>query len=225
MKMKKLISVSMMKANFLHLEQQLREIHQVPVDMLHIDVMDGSFVPSYSLFPDLIRSIRSCSLLPFDYHLMIESPSYKLKWFDIRKGDSVSVHYECEEETCLALDNIKELGAKAGIALKPLTSVEIIEPYLDKLDFVLILGLNPGIAGQTFIPETLDKVKHAKEFLHQKKKDHIKIEVDGKVCFDNAKIMSQNGADIFVAGTNTIFQNNLSISKACEKLRNEITTK
>jgi len=221
--MKSMISPSMMCVDFKHLEDNVKLLTQLEVEYLHFDIMDGEFVPNYTLGPDFMRVVRSISDIPFDIHLMVQRPEDKLSYFDIRPGDLVCVHQESTVNLQRVLQRIRDLGAKVGVALNPATSISSIEDVLDDVDVILIMTVNPGYAGQKLIPSTIGKISRLREYLHVHGYDRIAIEVDGNVSFENAELMKAAGADIFVAGTSSLFTSGGDIYAAGQKLRAIIT--
>jgi len=216
------IAVSMMCADITKFNETLRIFNETKIEYLHIDVMDGCFVPNLQLGVDFIKQLRTCSKIPLDIHLMITAPESKLEWFDIQKDEMVSVHYESTNHVQRALAVIKQKGAKAALALNPATPLCVLEDCLPDLDSVLIMTVNPGYAGQPLVRQTLDKIKRLKILLAEKGFNNIKIEVDGNVNFENAKIMRDAGADIFVAGSSSIFHKDMTPEDAISKLRKNI---
>jgi len=221
--MKSMISPSMMCVDFKHLEDNVKLLTQLEVEYLHFDIMDGEFVPNYTLGPDFMRVVRSISDIPFDIHLMVQRPEDKLSYFDIRPGDLVCVHQESTVNLQRVLQRIRDLGAKVGVALNPATSINSIEDVLDDVDVILIMTVNPGYTGQKLIPSTIGKIGRLREYLHVHGYDRIAIEVDGNVSFENAALMKAAGADIFVAGTSSLFIPGSDIYAAGQKLREIIT--
>jgi ribulose-phosphate 3-epimerase len=218
-KTSKKISVSMMCADFLNLEKELRAFEANHIEYLHIDIMDGSFVPNYTLGTDFCRRLKEASPTALDLHLMITDPERKLEWFAFGEGDFVSVHYESTAHVQRTLKKIKDMGGKPMIALNPATPVMMIENILDDIDAVLLMTVNPGYAGQALIPAAVDKIKKLREYLDNSGYGHIEIEVDGNVSFENAKIMSEAGADIFVAGSSSVFIPGSDISDISSNIR------
>jgi len=214
------ISPSIMCADFRHLEDDIRILEQVGVEYLHFDIMDGSFVPNFTLGPDLMKSIREITSIPFDIHLMIQHPENHITLFDIRPGDLVSVHQESTVHLQRVLQKIKDMGGKAAVALNPATPIYNAEEVLDDIAAVLIMTVNPGFAGQKLVPAALKKIAHMKRYLHEYGYDHIEIEVDGNVSYENAIKMREAGADIFVAGTSSLFIKGKDILESALQLRN-----
>ncbi len=213
------VAPSMMCADFTRLRETLDIFEKNKVEYLHIDVMDGHFVPNFTLSDCIMRQVRSLTDIPFDYHFMVENPQDKLDWFDIRSGDMVSVHFESTPHIQRCISKIREKGALAGVALNPATPLCSIEYLLPDIDFVLIMTVNPGFAGQKIVPQTLQKIKDARSFLNDRGYGDVQIETDGSVSFEIGKIMRENGADIFVAGTSSIFSKNGTLNDNLIKLR------
>ncbi|ANE48239.1 ribulose-phosphate 3-epimerase [Paenibacillus swuensis] len=213
------ISPSMMCADFRRLEDQVRELEQAGVEYLHWDIMDGRFVPNFTLGPDLMNCVRELTAIPFDLHLMMERPEDHLHLFDIRPGDIVSVHQESTTHLQRTLQAIRERGAKAAVALNPATPVYTVEHVLDDIDVLLIMTVNPGFAGQKLVPATLKKLSNVKTYLAAQGYPDIEIEVDGNVSWENAVRMREAGADIFVAGTSSIFRKGENIQELTKQFR------
>jgi ribulose-phosphate 3-epimerase len=220
--MKPEISASMMCADFLDMTGDLRALKKAGIEYLHFDVMDGVFVPNYTLGPCFLDALRAGTDITYDIHLMVDRPEDKLRFFDIRPGDFVSFHYESTCHVQRMLATIRSLGAKAGIALNPATPVQALDYLMDDIDFVLVMTVNPGYAGQKMIVSTLDKIAHVRRKLDQGGHYDIPIQVDGNVSFENARKMRQSGADIFVAGSSGLFRKDASIPEAAAKLREAI---
>ncbi len=218
----KMISPSMMCADIGKIGETLDTFKKEGIELLHIDVMDGDFVPNFQLGTAFIEQIRTMSDIPLDIHLMINRPEDKLEWFGIREGEWVSVHYESTNHVQRALARIKAKGAKTMLALNPATPLCVLDEVLDDLDAVLLMTVNPGFAGQALIPSTLDKIRRLRKMLDERGYSHVLIEVDGNVSFENGKKMSEAGADIFVAGTSSVFYKELPLSACIQKLREAI---
>lgn len=213
------ISPSIMCADFRHLEENIMLLEKAGVEYLHFDIMDGSFVPNFTLGPDLMKSVREITCIPFDIHLMVQHPENHIALFDIRPEDLVSVHQESTVHLQRTLQKIKDLGAKAAVALNPATPIYSIENVLDDIDVVLIMTVNPGFAGQKLVPATLKKIAHMRKYLNENGYGNIEIEVDGNVSYENAKKMREVGADIFVAGTSSLFVKDINILDSANELR------
>jgi ribulose-phosphate 3-epimerase len=209
----------MMCVNFLNIQADLTALENAGIEYLHFDIMDGSFVPNYTLGPCMINSLRDVTRITFDIHLMVERPEDKLEFFDIRKGDYVSFHAEATNHIQRLLTAIRKLGAHPGVAINPGTPVCVLEPILDDLDFVLVMTVNPGFAGQKLVPQTLKKIAVVRSMIDHSGYPHIKLQVDGNVSFENAKKMREAGADIFVAGTAGLFRADMSIAEGAGFLR------
>ena len=199
------ISPSIMCIDFKYLLENIKKLEGIGVEYLHFDIMDGSFVPNFTLGPDFMKSVREITNIPFDIHLMIEHPENHLELFDIRPGDLVSIHQESTFHIQRTLQKIKDYGAKASVALNPATPIYSVEDILDDIGVVLIMTVNPGFAGQKLVPASFKKIVRMKKFLIDRGYANIEIEVDGNISCENAKKMRAVGADIFVAGTSSLF--------------------
>ena len=205
--MKKIqISPSILSANFSQLGNEIKRLEEGGADMIHVDVMDGHFVPNLTIGPPVIKALRNYTKLPFDVHLMI-SPVHKyIKDYANAGADIITIHPEATDNLVNSINHIKELKKKIGISLNPDTEINIISHLLDQIDLVLIMSVFPGFGGQKFIPNVLDKIKELKK-IKDKKNLNFDIEVDGGINFDNSKLVIEAGANILVSGT-TIFKNN-----------------
>lgn len=203
---KPIISASMMCSSLVDLKETIRVFEKEKIDYLHIDVMDGEFVPNYGLGVDYIRGLRELTAIPLDLHLMIRNPEYKLAWIGIKSTDIVSIHYESTYQVQRALDWLKPFGCKCFLAINPATPIYNIEEVLDYIDGINLLMVNPGFAGQKIVPSTIRKAQKLNIFLENNNKENISIEVDGNITPENGKILRKLGADIFVAGTSSIFK-------------------
>lgn len=220
-KLKNGISASMMCADFLNLKEQLLLLEKSQAEYLHMDIMDGSFVPNIALGSDFVNVISKKTQIPIDVHLMVENPIDKLDYFALNEGSCISIHYESCKNVRETLKSIKSKGYNAGIAFSPDTSLQYFEDCSDIVDYVLIMGVNPGFAGQKLIGNTFDRISLMKKLISKKMKD-IKIEVDGNVSVENAVIMKKSGADIFVLGTSALFIKNMSIDSAAKVFRDKV---
>ena len=204
-----MISVSMMCVRLDLTMDYLRAFERNNVELLHIDVMDGTFVPNITIGVDYVKQLREISNKPFDFHFMVDTPEEKMKWFDIREGDWVSVHWESTRHIDKCMQYIKSRGAKASVALCPGTPIWVLEEVYDYLDAVLLLSVNPGFAGQKIIPSVIGKVKKMKQHLIDIGREDITIIADGNMSCENARLMYDAGARVFVAGTSSIVKDTI----------------
>lgn len=200
-----MISASMMCADLVNLKETLRIFEEEQVDYLHIDVMDGAFVPNFGLGVDYIRSLRELTKIPLDIHLMVRDPEYKLQWIGIQKDDIVSIHYESTFQVQRALDWLEPFGCRKFLAINPATPIYAIEEVLDYIDGVNLLMVNPGFAGQKIVESTLKKAAKLQQFLVEHGKEDLIFEADGNITLEHAKQLRAIGADMFVAGTSSVF--------------------
>ena len=205
--MKKIqISPSILSANFSQLGNEIKRLEEGGADMIHIDVMDGHFVPNLTIGPPVIKALRKQCSLKFDVHLMI-SPVHKyIDSYAEAGADIITIHPEATENLEASILKIKKLNKIVGVSLNPESKIDLIEKFLDKIDLVLIMSVNPGFGGQKFMPEVLEKIKELKK-IREKKNINFDIEIDGGINFDNFKIAIKAGANILVSGT-TIFKSN-----------------
>ena len=205
--MKKIkISPSILSADFSQLGNEIKRLEEAGADMIHVDVMDGHFVPNLTMGPPVIKALRKYTTLPFDVHLMI-SPVHKyIQNYADAGADIITIHPEATKNIKESIDLIKKLNKKAGISLNPESKLSLVTDYLTKVDLILIMSVHPGFGGQKFMPEVLKKVEELKKIKDQKKLD-FDIEIDGGINFDNNKLAIKAGANILVSGT-TIFKNN-----------------
>ena len=200
------ISPSILSADFSKLGNEIQDLEKAKADLIHIDVMDGHFVPNITIGPEVIKKLRKYTSLPFDVHLMISPVHNFIKNFAEAGSDIITIHPEATNDLVSSIKKIKSFNKKAGVSLNPETPVEKVLPVLKLIDLVLVMSVNPGFGGQKFIKETLDKVK-----ILRKEIDALKlktqIEIDGGINFKNGKMAKEAGADILVSGT-TIFKEN-----------------
>ena len=212
----------MMCARIEHLTAVLDTFKAEQIEYLHIDIMDGVFVPNYTLGTEYVKQLRKLTNIPLDIHLMIERPEEKLIWFDPQPNEYVSIHYESTPHVHRALSRIKTAGARPILALNPATHFMCIEHLLDYIDAVLVMTVNPGYAGQTLVESTLPKISNLRQWLDRQGYSQIGIEVDGNVSFKNAKRMREAGANIFVAGSSSVFTPELALADAIARLRDAV---
>lgn len=212
------LSPSLMCLDFAQTEQTLRVFEQCGINALHIDIMDGEFVPNYALGTGFCAQLRKITGLPLDLHLMITRPDRKLDCFDIRPGDYVSVHWESTPHIHRTLCAIKACGAKPMLALNPATPYEVVQYLLPDLAGVLVMTVDPGFAGQPLVSATLEKIRALRAFLIESGHPELEIEVDGNVSFENAKKMRAAGATMFVAGSSSIFHPQGTLRENIQKL-------
>lgn len=213
------LSPSMMCVDFAKIQETIDTFEKMGVEYLHVDIMDGEFVPNFTLGVDFCQKLRKMSRIPLDIHLMITKPENKLEWFAPQPGEYVCVHWESTVHLQRALAKIKSFGAKTMVALNPATPVAVIEEVLEDLDAVLLMTVNPGYAGQKLVPASIDKIRRMRAFLDEKGYSHVQIEVDGNVSFENAVKMRQAGADIFVGGSSSVFYKEDTVENNIRALR------
>ena len=217
--MKKIqISPSILAADFSQLGIEIKRLEKAGADMIHVDVMDGHFVPNLTIGPPVIKTLRNYTKLPFDVHLMIKPVHKYIKDYAEAGADIITIHPEATEDLKNSIKHIQELGKKVGISLNPETKTDVIKEFLNQIDLVLIMSVHPGFGGQKFIPEVVNKIKELKD-IQSKENLRFDIEVDGGIDFNNSKLVVNAGANILVSGTTIFKNNNGDIKKNIETLK------
>ncbi|HAT60989.1 MAG TPA: ribulose-phosphate 3-epimerase [Prevotella sp.] len=204
------ISASMMCSDLVDLKETLRIFEEEKIEHLHIDMMDGTFVPNFGLGVDYIRGLRELTDIPLDLHMMIKDPEYKLQWIGIKSTDIVSIHYESTYQVQRALDWLEPYHCKRFLAINPATPVNALEEVLDYIDGINLLMVNPGFAGQKMVPSTIHKAAKVKNLLEHEHHEDILVEVDGNITPEHGRILRSLGASLFVGGTSAIFRGTIS---------------
>ena len=217
--MKKIkISPSILSADFSQLGKEIKRLEEGGADLIHVDVMDGHFVPNLTIGPPVIKNLRKYTKIPFDVHLMI-SPVHKyIENYADAGADIITIHPEATENLKESISLIKKFGKKVGVSLNPKTEIKTLIDEINNIDLVLVMSVNPGFGGQKFMPEVLDKIKELKR-IKDKNQYHFDIEVDGGINFNNSKIVLEAGADILVSGTTVFKENDGDIKTNIEKLK------
>jgi ribulose-phosphate 3-epimerase len=217
--MKKIqISPSILSADFSQLGNEIKRLEEGGADMIHVDVMDGHFVPNLTIGPPVIKALRKQCSIQFDVHLMI-SPVHKyIEEYSNAGADIITIHPEATDNLRESILKIKNLNKKVGVSLNPESKIDLIINYLDKIDLVLVMSVNPGFGGQKFMPEVLDKVKQLKK-IQSEKNMNFDIEIDGGINFDNCQSAIEAGANILVSGTTVFKSNNGDIKKNIDLLK------
>ncbi len=210
------ISPSILSADFSILGDEIKSLEKAGADLIHVDVMDGHFVPNITMGPPIIKMVRKCTKLPFDVHLMISPVEKYIKAFAEAGADIITIHPEATDNLKRAVGAIKSLGKKAGVSLNPKTPISALMDVINDIDLILVMSVNPGFAGQSFMGEVLPKVTDLRKMINDKKLK-IDIEIDGGINFETAPLAVKAGANILVSGT-TIFSG--SLKDNIQKLRN-----
>jgi len=212
------IAPSILSADFSKLGSEIQDLEKAEADLIHIDVMDGHFVPNITIGPEVIRKLRKYTSLPFDVHLMISPVHDFIGNFADAGADIITIHPEATIDLINSIKKIKSYNKKVGISLNPKTSIDKVLPVLNIIDLVLVMSVNPGFGGQKFIENTLDKVKLLRKKIDEKKLN-VQIEVDGGINFDNSKMAKKAGTDILVSGTTIFKENGGDLKKNIQLLR------
>ena len=219
--MKKIkISPSILSADFGQLRNEIKRLEEGGADMIHVDVMDGHFVPNLTIGPPVIKALKKHSSVLFDVHLMISPVHDYIEAYSDAGADIITIHPEATNDLTSSILKIKELKKKVGVSLNPETKIDIILNVLDQIDLVLIMSVNPGFGGQKFMPEVLTKIKELKK-IQKEKSLNFDIEIDGGINFENSKKAIEAGANILVSGTTIFKSNNGDIKKNIELLKSK----
>ena len=217
--MKKIqISPSILSGDFSQLGSEIKKLEQGGADLIHVDVMDGHFVPNLTIGPPVIKNLRKFTKLPFDVHLMISPVHEYIENYANAGADIITIHPEATENLKESISLIKKFGKKVGVSLNPKTEIKTLIDEIHNIDLVLVMSVNPGFGGQKFMPEVIDKIKELKK-IKDKSQYHFDIEVDGGINFSNSKIVLEAGADILVSGTTVFKENDGDIKTNIEKLK------
>ena len=214
------VSPSILASNFSSLGEEVQSITKAGADYIHVDVMDGHFVPNLTIGPDIVKSIRDKSDIPFDVHLMIDPVQPYIEGFVNAGADIISIHPEANDDTDACLKKIKSHNVKAGLAINPGTDWEVVKPYMDVLDLILVMSVHPGFGGQKFISGALDKLKALRKEIDQSGRD-IELEIDGGINFENIQSVIDAGANVIVAGTTTFKGGQSEYANNIKKLRGQ----
>ena len=212
------VSPSILASNFSSLGEEVQSITKAGADYIHVDVMDGHFVPNLTIGPAVVKSIRDKSDIPFDVHLMIDPVEPYIEGFVNAGADIISIHPEANDDTDACLKKIKSHNVKAGLAINPNTDWEVVKPYMNVLDLILVMSVHPGFGGQKFISSTLDKLKALRKEIDQSGRN-IELEIDGGINFENIQSVIDAGANVIVAGTTVFTGGQSEYANNIKKLR------
>lgn len=208
--MNKFLSASLMCADLTDIINSVKELEKAGIDYLHIDIMDGAFVPNITLGFDFVNVVKKITDIPLDVHMMVNEPSRFIDRMNLGKDDILCIHYEAEKNLEKALESIRKKGCKVGLAINPTTSVDAVKDYIDKIDMLLVMTVTPGFAGQKMFAEAEEKVTYARSVIGE----NILIQVDGNISPENGRKLYKCGADIFVLGTSALFMKDKSLVDA-----------
>lgn len=217
------LSASVMCADLLNFGSDLQKLQNAGIDLFHVDMMDGHFVPNYMLPPEMVKAMRKVAQIPLDIHLMVENPDLAIDMLPLMEGDYVVVHAETTKHINRTLSLIKAKGAKAGVAINPATPLSVIEELINEIDMLLVMTVNPGFAGQKLVNGAYEKIQKARKMLDDAGRTDVLLEVDGNCSFENIPKMYEAGADVFVVGTSSVFHKDYTFETAintlCESLK------